>query len=259
MATRLYLAHTDVPAVSPTFDASWESSASAVRRAADEAKAALLSTGTFVNAAVATALNSPAGAVDIALAQFTTAPLSGSQTISGAIKGQLRALESNAAADLRAQVVIWVRTSAGAVRGTLLASDAGALANEWGTATTNRKFPRGSPATPTSVAAQDGDRIVIELGYRKHENAVTSRTGTIVYGGDAVTSNLPEDESTTTQLVPWIEFADNLVFQVTPTRVTQVAVETLVASTTSDVRVTQVAVEVLVRMRRKKFRSSLTS
>ena len=244
MTTRLYFGF-DAPIVSPTADASWESALSFVRRTLTTTK---LSTATATEAlAVATNSNTPAGAVDVVILQATSAPLSGNQTISGAIKGQMRMLESATAADLRVQCVIWVRKADGTSRGTLVASDASALSHEFDATTkTNRAFPLGAPVTPTTVNALDTDRIVVEVGYRKHESATTSRTGTLQSGNGNLT-DLPEDETTTTDGAPWIEFADTLTFAGTLARTTQIAAEALIDTSDANafIRDTQIAVEVL--------------
>lgn len=244
MATRLYLVATDVPPVSPTFDASWETTTSAIRRT-------LTNGGKFGPVqqeaiALTSVTNTPAGAVDRLLVQFVSAPLSGNQTISGAIKGQIMANESNAAADLRMQAVIWVRKTDGTSRGTLIASNAGALSSEWATSGTNRKIPLGGSTVPTSVAALDTDRIVVELGFRKHESATTSRTGTFQFGNPSGGTDFPEDETDTTGTkVPWIEFADNLTFAATVERVTQDVIEVMGLPTDAIERVTQNVIEVM--------------
>lgn len=218
MATRLYLPSTGTAPISPAFDASWEATGTPTRRPLSTDKG---EHSAVLSVAVATASNTPAGAVDVAIAQFISAPLSGNQTISGAIKGQIRALESNAAADMDPQCVIRVLSNDGTtVRGTLIASDTSALGHEFNTSLRNVKYPKGGSTTPTSVNALDGDRIVIEVGYRKHESATTSRTGTLSFG-DAAGTDLAEDETTTTANDPWFEFADNLTFQAVGTRVSQ--------------------------------------
>lgn len=255
MASRLYFS-TDVPTISPTFDASWESTGNAVRRLLVDSKADV--TSAQENLASGTTLNSPAGAVDSLNVQYVSAPLSGAQTISGQIKAQMRVNESNAAADARAQAVIWVRTSAGGVRGTLVASSGAALSSEFSTTTTNRKFPLGAPVTPTSVAAQDGDRIIVEFGWRKHENATTSRTATFVSGYVSTDTDLPEDESTTTANAPWIEFADTLVFQTTPIRESQASIEAVIEPDKA-LRESQASIEVVYETDQQKMRASQVS
>jgi len=243
MSVRLYFGN-EAPPVSPAYDAAWEVTASAIRRNLEFTQGQ--GSAAFENKGVGGTLNSPAGAVDVLLIQYTSDPLSADQTISGAIKGQIRALSSNAAADLDTQMVIWVMKTDGTSRGTLIAVNTAALANEWFTSSRNIKLPKGGSTVPTSVAALATDRIVVELGYRKHESATTSRTGTVASGNPTGT-DLAEDETTTTANVGWIEFADTLTFTSDYVRVTQVAVEVLEAPDTSlvNARVTQVAVEVL--------------
>jgi len=247
MATRCYLpsAVAGAAKVSPAFDASWEATGSAVRLILDTEKNE--ASGAYATKAVATSLNSPAGAVDVLIAQYVSAPLSGSGTISGNIKGQIRAQSSSLTGDLRTQCVIRVVSNDGSsVVGTLVASDGSALASEWATSLTNREVPLGSPVTPSSVGYSDGDRLVVEIGYRKHENATTSRTGTLDLGAVSGASDLPEDESTTTQGAPWVEFADTLTFQSTNRRVSQTVLEPVVAPTSQQARLSQAVIEPVV-------------
>lgn len=210
MATRLYYSSSAIAAISPAIDGSWEQSTSMIRRIlqASPAGSAMAST------AIATTLNSPAGAVDVAMGQFVSPPLQGSGTISSGIKGQIRALEAATAADARAQVVIRVLSEDGTtIRGTLYGPDVAVLSSEFDAVTlTNRKFPRGGTVTPTPVSYQDRDRIVVEVGWRKGENATTSRTGTLRFGDAIGGTDLPQDETTTADNNPWIEFGDALGF-----------------------------------------------
>ena len=241
MATRFYLSSV-AAGISPTFNGSWEATGAAVRRMLDTVKQSAFETLTV-------ACGSTAGPIDVLVAQYVSAPLSGDQTISGAIKGQLRTYEDNAALDARMQCVIWVRKADGTSRGTLVASDTSALASEFATSLTNREVPLGSPVTPSSVAALSTDRIVVEIGYRKHEAAATNRNVQMRLGAPSGT-DLPEDETDTTDLVPWIEFADTLTFTAPTALVTQVATEVLDQSTAVKALVTQVAVEVLANFPR---------
>lgn len=242
MATRLYLANA-APPVSPGFTAGWELTTGAIRRTLEDAKGQPDSA--YETRGQATTLNVPAGAVDVLLAQYTSAQLSANVTISGAIRGQIRAFESNAAADLDLQCVLWVMKTDGTARGTLFTFDATALAHEFNTALRNISIPKGGSATPTSVAAQATDRIVLELGYRKHESATTSRTGTIESGNPTGT-DLPVDETTTTQGVPWIEFTEALSFTQPFARASQVSSEFIIANASPFARVSQVSNEFVI-------------
>lgn len=237
MATRFYF-DTNTPTVSPTADGSWEVTGSMVRRWLDAGK---FDSHALESLAVTTALNSPAGAVDALILQAVSPQLDSNQTISGAIKGQIRASESSATGDERMQCVIWVMKTDGTSRGTLIATNTAALGNEFNTALRNIKIPKNGSTSPTSVNALSTDRIVVEIGYRKHENATNSRTGTFSAGNPNV-SDLPEDETTTTALAGWIEFADNLTFSVAPLRASQVVAQTALVPSPA-VRASQVTAQ----------------
>lgn len=245
MASRFYFG-VDSPPVSPTPDSTWEVTTSFIRRILEPWKDA--SIPVEIQSLTSTT-NSPAGAVDRLLAQYVSAPLDVNQTITGTVKGQIKAQESNLAADLRAQVLIWVVKSDLTSRGTLLAHDTAALSSEFGTGggagSGNRKFPRGGAISVSSVAALATDRIVVEVGFRKHENATTSRTGTLRLGNHSQTgSDLPEDETTTTDDTAWIEFSQSLTFTAAFGRATQVFEESL-TDRESFARATQVFEESL--------------
>jgi hypothetical protein len=212
MATRFYVTHrNDVSEIAPSFDASWESVPTAVRLRLQTQKwgAPLASS--------ARSETSASSSYDVAHWQLISEPLLADVTISGTVKGIIRALESAAAADLCAQMLIKVVSrDGGTVRGTLLAHDGSALSNEFDAATlTNRKFPRnwsGAGTALSSVAALAGDRIVVEIGWRAYNASSTSYTGTLEIG-DSGSAWLAEDETSTIQDNPWIEFSQDLAFE----------------------------------------------
>lgn len=154
------------------------------------------------------------GAHNVEMIRATSPCLDGDQTITGTVKGQFHVQENNAAADCRSQLVIRVIKPDNTVRGTLLAAHSNALSSEWSTTQTNRANPLLvlSPATLSSVAALDGDRLHVSAGARKSEASTTSRTLTI-RSGTAGASDLPEDETTTSSLRSWIEFSQTLAFK----------------------------------------------
>jgi hypothetical protein len=145
------------------------------------------------------------------IGQYVSAPIA-AQTITGTVKMQMITLEPGAAFDERSQLVIRVVSGDGlTVRGVLYAGDTSGLTSEWASAgtVTNRKFPQAavSPATLSSVVAQNGDRIVVEWGFRAH--ATGNAGGTFTYMGDSGATDLPEDETDTSQAKnPWIEFSN---------------------------------------------------
>lgn len=243
MASRFYFG-VYAPSISPAADAAWDVAGSLVRRVLEGEKHGF--PAALETLAVSTTSNSPAGAVDVLIGQYISAPLSGNQTISSAIKGQISAFESNAAANARMQCVIRVVSNDGTtVRGTLIAASAAALSNEFNTSTRNIKIPLGGSTVPSSVNALDTDRIVVEIGWRKHESATTNRTVTFA-GGNPIGTDLPEDETTVATNTPWIEFADTLVFGTAETRASQIVVQPAITPPTVETRASQIVVQVAV-------------
>lgn len=239
MSTRLYT--TSIPAtLSPTVLAGqWNSTTGFVRRVL-----ATVAEGSAENITVGGGAAGPVNALNI---QFHSSPLNGDQTISGAIKGRMLANESDAADNMYSNCAIWVMKSDGTSRGTLIAVDNAAITSEWSSlgVYTNRKFPRFSPVTPISVAALDGDRIIIEVGFRK-DSASTGRNGIIQCGTNG--SDLPENETQTASGTSWFEFTDTLSFtNASVGRVTQVQASVAVKGSPSIGRLTQVHAAVAVR------------
>lgn len=205
MATRFYLPDTGVAAVSPAFDGSWERTAAADRRRCVTAK---------IGSTIANRGNVGFGVnpSDTLIRQYVSDPLSAASaallaSTPGNVKGQARCQENAATDDVCAQLLIAVCSNDGAtIRGTLLPHNTAVLSSEWANASsTNRNFPRGGSTALTAVAsAVANDRIVIEMGYRQHSTVTINQT---IRFGDSAASDLPEDETTTTDLNPWIEFS----------------------------------------------------
>lgn len=208
MATRFYFPRTGAAATSPAYDAAWSDTDSALRRSCGIAK-----TGTLTLALVGG--NATVGAANVLLVQYIGPPLT-AQSISGSLRGQFVCGEYDSEVNACAQLVVRVVSGDGAaVRGTLVAAHANALSSEWplDTAPRNRKFPMGaiSPVTVSAVVAQDGDRLVFEIGA-KVENNDAEQIELVV--GDAQGTDLPEDEtSQATAGDPWIELSTTLSFQ----------------------------------------------
>jgi len=239
MATRLYLGRESVDPGGPSFtpSAAWEKTTGA--NLSLRAKV-----GVNVTHALATTTIAAQGTSgnDTLLNQYISPPLDSNQTITGTVKGQVRMSESAAGLDARAQIIIRVIDSGGTVRGTLLAEDTAALSSEFATSLTNRNVPRGGAVAVTSVAAQTGDRIVIEVGARQHATAAGNVAMSI---GDTVSGDLPENQTTTTALAPWVEFSQTITFtNDTSVRATQTSLEVLYEGT-PELRSTQVSLDVL--------------
>gem|GEM_PF-1203328 len=210
MATRLYFHGSGpdnqyIPPVSPAYATEWERTSEAARRYCSKVRRWTID----LEASGAEYEAGPAN--DTLIRQFVSDPLS-AQTISGTVKGQLRCRESDAAADFcRALIIKVVSGDGGTVRGTLLSHFPESLTSEFdaGSTPVNRNFPPS--LTLSSVEAQAGDRLVIEIGFRAFNTETTTYTG-YIHLNDSTGTDLPEDESTTDNLCGWLEFSADLNF-----------------------------------------------
>lgn len=218
MATRLYFhAHTSGnPILTPAFDAVWDNTSSAVRRSLVTA-AASANGGDLL-------ITKPAvsGPYNVLIAQFCLPGLA-AQTITGDVKGQARFDISSVAGDASVQTVIRVWDPATSTfRGTLLSAHssapnlvAGTEGYEIVATSENRKVPSGwsgTGAALSSLAVQSGDWLVVEIGGFFTDPSVVTRTinmhQELTYG----VTELPEDETTTSDNLPWLEFSSTLTF-----------------------------------------------
>lgn len=207
MPTRLYFPGSETAVVSPTISTSdWGHINTLRRRLLRSPDSSTLSTVAYT----------PDGADHLVNAnahhrQYVSDPLR-AQTISGTFKGQFQCLEAHANNDLFLAIKIYVVSNDGStVRGTALAVTRSTV--ELATALTNRTFPS---STLTSVDAQFGDRIVIEIGVGGTPTAasgVQGHNGSIRWGGNASSGDLPEDNTTTTTTFrPWVEFSQDIAW-----------------------------------------------
>jgi microcompartment protein CcmK/EutM len=215
-ATRFYLPSTGTAAINPAFDAAWNDTSQVVSRPANITKG----TSSFVEVTDTEASNS--NLWDVCLGRFISEPIA-AQTITGTVRGYIRARENVAGVNARSQMVVRVVSNDGSVvRGTLYAQDNRTVnESEWVTTTTvtaarNARFPttQAAAAVPsmTSVTAQDGDRIVIEVGGRA-VNTVTTNTFTLAMRFGENAADLAENETGTTEGAPWVEFDSPIQFQ----------------------------------------------
>jgi hypothetical protein len=204
MASRLYF-DDDAAPVSPSFDGGWEATGDAIRRL-------LAREDQWSAVATTTQIISPSGVAnrDYLWIQAVSEPIA-AQTITGDLTGLFIVREDAVGNDARAQLVAKVVSGDGlTVRGTLIAMDTGALASEFGSSFGAREFPRSTATTISSVAAQDGDRIVIEVGFRAHG------TGT---GDTRLSHNVAPDIAAVggTSAREWIEFSNDILWLKTGT------------------------------------------
>ena len=208
---RLYLPSSGSAAIFPVFTSGWEYTTGADRIAATAVKGSTPQKVRYVT------LGTTATNYDVLVRQYIyPLPAGVVFATTDTVKGQLRADESTAAADARAQMVIRVMTAASVVQATLLSFDTGVLSSEFSTSDSfqNRKFPRGGAvnlqANYTTVA---GDYLVMEYGFRKH--ATSGATIGMGFGVTAASAGagqaLLEDEADVANHgYPWIEFSTDL-------------------------------------------------
>lgn len=212
MATRFYLPSATVSQVNPPFESGYTNTASALRRKMVTTKLGeAFGTQSILTSAGAT------GETHL-FRQYVSAPLD-AQTISGTATGQIRCAESNGLANAFLGCLCKVVSNDGqTLRGSLFGGTVPNLAShELAVGTlTNRPMTDSSesvPMTLTSVDAQAGDRLVLELFVVE----VTSNTtySLDLEFGDASSTDLAGsgDLTETTQNNPWLEFSQNLTFQ----------------------------------------------
>jgi hypothetical protein len=147
---------------------------------------------------------------DILIAQFVSDPISEGE-IAGTFKGQTMAAAANVGEIFTMQRVVKVVSGDGVtLRGYLLAPDEGPyyLRNQFhGGGWQNMKISAEVDLTP--VTALNGDRIVVELGVRKHASG--GGFGAAITGGYPDTPDLGEDVTGTDMHTPWVEFSHDFV------------------------------------------------
>lgn len=136
--------------------------------------------------------------------QCISAPLA-AQTISGNVKAQMRVnVNSVSGNTISPVIIINVVNPAGTIVAVLLSATTG---NSATATTTNRSIPVSTALS--SYACATGDRIVIELGMVRSVG-VNARTGNLFFS--QASSDLPEDNTTTTANNSWIEFSQTINF-----------------------------------------------
>lgn len=213
MATRFYLPSTGTPGISPAFNATvWaNSTANADRR-------------TMVTTRISSAMTNKDSATNVAdgnqlLRQYISAAL-GAQTLTGDVKGVMRAIQNGFGFGLAFRVakcnsdgstiteILSIRTPSGDVSGDITPPEFSAVT------LTNRRLESNTPNefvhTLTSTAINAGDFLLVEIGVNK-ATVNDTRVGTINFGDDSGT-DLPEDETTTTANNPWVEFSADISF-----------------------------------------------
>jgi hypothetical protein len=207
VATRLYL-DSAAAAVSPAYDSGWEDTA----QAAPRKTLARLADLNGIPAGLPYIINpSGTGGRDYMWVQMVSATIN-AQTIGGGgatFKGVYWCREDSASNDARAQIIVKVVSGDGSTfRGTALAMDTAALgSDEFASSYETRYFPRGGAATLSSVTAQAGDRLVVEIGFRAHS---TGTGDTRLNGTDSTPDAAFTEALTGTGNRAWFEFSQTI-------------------------------------------------
>lgn len=206
MPSRLYFPATGAPPVTPAFETGWNYNSEASRVLIPAAKGTTAITiGTQIGPWADTAGQKALDRQNISL------PLQ-AQTIAGTVKMQLMVREY-AAADNVDQLWLSIRVcnNAGtAFTGTLLALGSYGPTGEFISNASHRNKTGADGDALSSLAVNAGDRLVVETGY---SNSTTGGTpnASAKWGENA--TDLPEDETQTTDGAGWIEFSQTLLFQ----------------------------------------------
>lgn len=213
MATRFYLPDGGTAAYSPTPSSTWDITSGWTAFPTDVTKS-----NTALGAGAPRQKGSTVSNDDRLDRIYVSAQQLAAQTISaGTFSAVIRAVESNAAADYWLNIIIRCVNSDGTVeRGVIYAgttataevATAGADAQEYSTTSSTRIK---SALTTSSVVAQAGDRIQIEVGVRGN-GTTSTHTFTHRYGDATGTADFALTDSLTTDLCPWVELSQTLTF-----------------------------------------------
>lgn len=208
MATRLYGVATLAAPITPTPDAAWQDTTGFVRRLLSATKGASTETRSAVN--VTSGANN-----EVLGFQLVSEPLNTAQTITGTVtimtRGRELATTDNV--DRRARGIRVIQSDGTTVRGTLLAEGFDATSTTE-LAATLAGYRAANATALSSVSAQAGDRIVVEIGYGLSATGTTPQYDMVI-GGNGTDHAATDGDTTGT--VPWVEFSQNLTFGSSPT------------------------------------------
>jgi hypothetical protein len=205
--TRLWFPVSSTPDITPTLQGTWDSSGGDNGKPNTTKGSSAITTGSQ-NTNLVTANSTSLHRI------WLSAPLSGAQTISGTITGQIMARELAATDDLdRVSLGAFVVSGDGVtLRGTLLAvGNYGLTAEYINNATLRNKVIADGDAV-SSVNALDGDRIQFEMGSTVDSTGGSSPVSAFKWGENA--TDLPAgDEAQTSDGAGWIELSVTLTLQ----------------------------------------------
>jgi hypothetical protein len=202
MATRFYLPSSGTVTVSPSFNVGWEDTTAASRLPAfTYKKSTAMTTVSFLDADKTDK--------DILFRQYVTPPLVAQTIASQTIKFQIRGAENHTGNNMFTALHIRVVNNGGTADiGTILALTRDATEVVL-TTLTNRLFS----ATSTSLVVSEGDRLVFEVGTGGDPAATSNGHDSDLRIGDVAASDLAEDDTSTADNNPWIEFVTGVTMR----------------------------------------------
>lgn len=216
MATRFYLPASGTAPASPAFGSLWDLTTSATR-----CPLVTTPTNTALVMVSTDAETSTTNAIDGLIRQYVSDVLPAG-SISGTFSYVIGSVESANGANAFNQIRISVVSGDGSVeRGVLYAGQTDTVPG--GADTPNQEFSTAghltrfiSGAALSSVTAQSGDRIVVEIGARFANTSATSYTAELHIGDPTAGGDHALSSGVNTSLRPWVEFSQN-VFSSGPT------------------------------------------
>lgn len=209
MATRLYFRNQAITGVNPAtaFDAAWENTTSALRRAMEKGSARGTDpTGTDT-------LSSTSGQ-DRLHRQYIGPPMAAGNVFDTSVtyKCYIQVFESAANDNCVSRLGLRIVDIQGVVQHTVLAVADYSTGSEWNPTTARSKAFADGDAGSGSYTTKDGDRLVLEIGHSDAAGTTISGSSKWSFAVGA-TGDLPENETdTSTTLVPWFETSLNIVF-----------------------------------------------
>jgi hypothetical protein len=200
VATRFYLASTQTADITPGYDAAWEDTSIAlVRKLYNYRIGFALGTVSFGD--------NNATNRDVLFRQYISEPLA-EQTISAqTLKFQIRGAHNSAGANMFTAIGVRASSRSGAsITGTILS------VTRDGTVFTGTLTNRQFTATTTSLAVNRGDRLIIEIGTGGTPGGSADHDSDLRFG-DSSTTDLSEDDTSTTDNNPWVEFPNTIIFE----------------------------------------------
>lgn len=238
---RLYIVR-GAPLYSPaTFRGSWERTSDVVNRALQTAPdepnlGAVTSNSSYETTTLTTS--------DQLVIRAITAPLAANYTFSGTLNVMLAVQQTFSNSANCFYIHAYVTTgNSDTPRGTLLANYIDTTGNDWSITAAAKALLAAQ--TLSAVAAQTGDRIVVEIGFRAKNTFSTQQFGIIYYGGSG--SDISSGGAPTSG-VGYLDFSDSFTLsENTQTRITQVATEVVRYQTDAQVRASQLVIEAVRR------------